>query len=388
MIVAVFSRPAHTFLLTTVVVCSAFVTGCGSDHPSGPTPTPGSNSPATFVVSGVVRDASTNAPIAGARAEIGTGEVAQTTNDSGQFSLANVPAGEVVLRITKEGYVQSEQRLAVTANTNVVTMLSPAASTPSPTFVMSGYIRNQLTGATIANARLDVISGANAGRTAFSDSGGLYRFEQLKAGSMRVRITAPDFNAQEADVSISGDVTTNFQLAPLTPYVYSGYVTDSQGRPVANATVEAGPNHGSTDANGHYEFSSPYSSAPGRVRPPAGYEPKPVRSTDSGFNLNSGGQNITIRRITGVSISPPATLTAGAGRTSFAVQISFDSGQVESPHLDLLMTASSNTAILKADSGNGVFPNPYVEGIAPGTASVVSTYFGVSSPAAQVQVVP
>jgi len=53
-----------------------------------------------------------------------------------------------------------------------------------------------------------------------------------------------------------------------------------------------------------------------------------------------------------------------------------------------LKTTSSDTAILKADSGNGVFPNPYVEGIAPATASVVSTYFGVSSSAAPVQVVP
>ena len=51
------------------------------------------------------------------------------------------------------------------------------------------------------------------------------------------------------------------------------------------------------------------------------------------FLLNAGGQNITIRRITGVSISPPATLKAGAGRMPFGVQLSFDSGQVDSPHL-------------------------------------------------------
>ena len=166
---------------------------------------------------------------------------------------------------------------------------------------MSGVVRDQLTSGTIANARLEIIQGVNAGKTAFSDSGGLYRFEQMKAGSSRVRITAANYDARESDVSMSGDLTMNFQLAPAAPYLYSGIVTDGRGRPVVGATVRGGPNSASTDANGRYEFRSPYSSVPGNVYPPAGYERKPVRFTDS-FVLTPG-QNITIRRITGLTLA-------------------------------------------------------------------------------------
>src|SRR5215510_13391362 len=78
----------------------------------------------------------------------------------------------------------------------------PPSPPPETTYVMSGYVRDQLTNGTIANARLDVIQGLNTGKTAFSDSGGLYRFEQLKAGATRVRITAADYDSRESDVTI------------------------------------------------------------------------------------------------------------------------------------------------------------------------------------------
>jgi hypothetical protein len=250
---------------------------------------------------------------------------------------------------------------------------------------MSGVVRDQLTSGTIANARLEVVSGINAGKTAWSDSGGLYRFEQLKAGATRVRTTASNYDARESDVSISGDLTMNVQLAPVMPYLYSGIVTDGSGRPVVGATVRGGPNSASTDANGRYEFRSPYSSVPGNVYPPAGYERKPIRFTDS-FVLTPG-QNITIRRITGLMIAPPATLAVGA-QSYVSTQVTFDTGAVESPVLEVFELSSSDLSILKAGSGSLELDRVSIWGVAVGTASVTGRYFGVSSPARPVQVVP
>ena len=259
--------------------------------------------------------------------------------------------------------------------------LAPAP-TPEPTYVLSGYVHDELTSGTITTARLEVIQGVNAGKTAASDSGGLYRFEQLKAGSMRMRITATNYALRESDVSISGDLTMNVQLAPVMPYVYSGIVTDGVGRPVVGATVRGGPNSGLTDANGRYEFRSPYSPpVPGNVYPPAGYERKPVYSYES-FPL-SPGQNITIRRIMSVSISPPTTLKVGA-HESMGPRISFDTGQIESPVFDYFERSVSDPTVLRFLAVFGAL----VEGVKPGTASVTGSYFGVSAGTKQIQVVP
>ena len=150
------------------------------------------------------------------------------------------------------------------------------------------------------------------------------------------------------------------------------------------ATVRGGPNSGSTDANGRYEFRSPYSSVPGNVYPPAGYERKPVRFTDS-FVLTPG-QNITIRRITGVTVSPPATLAVGA-QSSVSTQVTFDTGAVESPVLEIIELSSSDSSIVRAGSGSAENDRISIWGVAPGTATITGRYFGVSSTPKPVQVV-
>jgi hypothetical protein len=168
-------------------------------------------------------------------------------------------------------------------------------------------------------------------------------------------------------------------------FTYSGIVTDGQGRPVAGAIVRGGPNSGTTDANGRYEFQSSYSSVPGNVHPPNGYERKPVRWTDS-FVLTPG-QDLTIRRITGLTVTPPATLAVGA-QTQVIMQVIFDTGAIESPVYEVFELSSSDPSILRAGSGSADMDRVSMWGVAPGTASVTGRYFGVSSPARPVQVVP
>jgi hypothetical protein len=294
----------------SLALCVVLSTACGPENPSGPSPTQTTSqrSPgvATFEVSGVVRDAITNAPVAGARAEISGAEIGQTSGPNGDFAWANVPAGTSVLRVSKEGYLQSEHTLTLTANTNVLLMLSPAASPPpSPS-------------------------------------------------------PSP------------------------SPSLYSGYVTDGQGRPVVGARVRGGPYFGYTDANGRYEFQGYSGASAGTVYPPDGYEPRPVRVYNT-FPLYPGGQNITIRRITNVSMSPPATLAVGTHSWVFA-QVSFDDGKTESPVADLFAMTSSDTGVVKVGGGNGQGP-AFVEGVKAGIASVSGRYFGVSAAMFQVEVV-
>jgi hypothetical protein len=204
-----------------------------------------------------------------------------------------------------------------------------------------------------------------------------------------VRVTAANFTSYQIDVPLSGNVTLNFDLAPSpVPSSLSlsfGYVTDGQGRPVVGARVRGGQYFGYTDANGRYEFEGYTGGSAGAVYPPDGYEPKPVRVYDT-FPLYSGGQNITIRRITNVSMSPPVILAVGA-HTWVNAQVSFDGGRPESPVADLFVMTSSDPGVVKVGSGNGQGP-AFVEGIKAGTATVSGRYFGISTATFQVQVVP
>jgi hypothetical protein len=101
------------------------------------------------------------------------------------------------------------------------------------------------------------------------------------------------------------------------------------------------------------------------------------------FNLVSGGQNISIRRITSVTMSPPATLKVGE-RGSMSPRISFDTGQVESPIFDYFDRTVSDPTVLRFSGVYGAM----VEAVKPGTVTVTGSYLGVSAGSAQIQVVP
>jgi hypothetical protein len=152
---------------------------------------------------------------------------------------------------------------------------------------------------------------------------------------------------------------------------------------VAGAIVEAGPDSGTTDSSGRYEFRGTYETAAGRVRPPDGYEPNPKRLYES-IPVTSGGQDLTVRRITRVTITAPATLSVGA-RETVGAEVTFDTGAREYPYIDAFTMTSSDASVLKAVGGA---PAPFVEGITSGTAQVTGAYRGAQSAAIAVRVVP
>jgi len=109
-----------------------------------------------------------------------------------------------------------------------------------------------------------------------------------------------------------------------------------------------------------------------------------VRWTDS-FVLTPG-QNLTIRRIANVAITPGTTMLVGE-RRYVGSQVTFDTGAVETPVLEIIELTSSDPSILRAGSGSAENDRISIWGVAPGTASVTGRYFGVSSQPKQVQVV-
>lgn len=69
-------------------------------------------------------------------------------------------------------------------------------------------------------------------------------------------------------------------------------------------------------------------------------------------------------------------------------QVTFDTGAVETPVLEIIELTSSDSSIIRAGSGSAENDRISIWGVAPGTASITGRYFGVASAARPVQVVP
>lgn len=112
---------------------------------------------------------------------------------------------------------------------------SPGAPTPTSTpapvtrHALSGTVFNQIQGAQspIAGARVDVISGADTGRTAATDTAGHYLLDALAGGSMTLRVSAANFAAVSRDITLSADQSLDLGLVPLGASITSGRVVDA-----------------------------------------------------------------------------------------------------------------------------------------------------------------
>jgi hypothetical protein len=82
---------------------------------------------------------------------------------------------------------------------------------------LSGEVRERRTenGARIADVRVEVVNGPDAGRATNSDSLGRYRLEQLAVANVTVRATLPGFFDEVATTSLCGDRQLEIRLTPI-----------------------------------------------------------------------------------------------------------------------------------------------------------------------------
>jgi carboxypeptidase family protein len=113
-----------------------------------------------------------------------------------------------------------------TATTTVPALPSPPP--PPPTFTLSGVITDAGSHAAIAGARVEVLNGSNAGKTAITDGGGTYILGNLAADTFRLRVSANDYDAGEQGVTVPFNPRADFELRRTLPN-YAGVWTGSYG---------------------------------------------------------------------------------------------------------------------------------------------------------------
>jgi TonB-dependent starch-binding outer membrane protein SusC len=89
--------------------------------------------PPERIVSGVVKDGATGAPIAGAKVQVGGTEIVTTTDENGLFLISGVPAGEVSIQVTAAEHETSAVAATSDRSSFAIALQPSVAPEPTPT---------------------------------------------------------------------------------------------------------------------------------------------------------------------------------------------------------------------------------------------------------------
>jgi thermitase len=158
-------------------------------------------------ITGSVTDADDGSPIAGATVSDGTRTA--TTDTSGEYAIADVPAGSYQVTASKEGYHSSSMTVNVLSGSSAVANLSlnevilPGSITGSVTDADDG---SPIAGATVSDGT----------RTATTDTSGGYTIADVPPGTYQVTASKSGYESSMSTVTVvsSGTAVTNFCLNP------------------------------------------------------------------------------------------------------------------------------------------------------------------------------
>ncbi len=183
------------------------------------------------VLEGVISDASTGKPVAGAR--LSTGSIAVQSDEQGKYRLVGLEPGAEVAALA-EGFGRASLKYEGQPTADLA--LKPNVLTVK---VVDQYTELPLEGVEITDGRT----------TARTDKRGQAQLKYLLEGA-EVRISKEGFAS--ASVTFSNNETVEVKLRPDTVV---GIVRDDKGQPIAGAAVSDGNTTVNTDSGGAFKIS-------------------------------------------------------------------------------------------------------------------------------------
>ncbi len=180
---------------------------------------------------------------------------ASATWQSSNTSVASVSSGGMITALAAG---ETDIRATFQSTTGSTKVTVAAA-----TFALTGTVREDPGGAAIADAKVEILGGANAGKSATTDTAGSYRITGVAPGTFTVRASKAGFESSERGANVTGDSTLDFTLRRTAPssFTLSGRVMEegtASGVAGAKVEIEAGTNAGrsaSTDPSGYFVLS-------------------------------------------------------------------------------------------------------------------------------------
>lgn len=194
------------------------------------------------VLTGIVTDAYTGAPVVGATVAIG--EQTLTTDDQGRFQTERWRP-EDTLVLSAPAYEPLSLPLADQAGVGESGVLTVTIATALRPNILSGIVTDEYTGQPVSGA--EVVLADNEATRALTDTTGRYTLAEVPE-TFTLIARAPDY----APVTETVTRATTLDIS-LRPNTLRGVITNAYtGQPVVGATVKIAELSATTDAEGRY----------------------------------------------------------------------------------------------------------------------------------------
>ena len=230
---------------------------------------------------------------------------------------------------------------------------------------------------------------AAPGGSATTGASGVFSF-RLPAGITRLRATKSGYYPRETDVIVQAGATVPLgillekfavsQPYPRPPYTVTGLVRNARGVPVPETEVWIYGNNSPidnrygvtfTDATGHYSVVSP-DRVPHAVKAMRdAHITRDVSILSAPDSTSTFTVDVVLVHIDRYSVLPIAPLAVGQS-IRLEAQTDLDDGSTQRGLLFTRLTSSDASVVRVENTG-------WVQAVAPGTATVTTTYYGVTA---------
>lgn len=206
--------------LYAIVICSLLLTqACGSDSPV--TPTPQSVTLTSVSISGAsgtpsMGDHATLKATANFSDGSSQDVTAQAVWDSSNRAVADVSSGGS-LTIVAAGV--ADIRATYNNVSGVLHLTIAAAARP----ILRGTVTDADNGQPLTGVSVQVLDGANSGRSTQTDGSGSYTLDNLVAGSFTVQFSKASYTTATRGMTLSTDARIDLSLTPVAPDVSGFY---------------------------------------------------------------------------------------------------------------------------------------------------------------------
>jgi hypothetical protein len=192
-------------------------------------------------ISGMIGDeASSGSPINGAFVLLrssGMTSKRDTTAADGKYQFDSVPTGNYTLSASATGYVTDtlSDTIKVTSADQITKNLNLRLRVYA---TVSGTVTDTASNAAIANAIVTIRINPTREKKDTTGADGKYSIDSVENGRYSISVSAANYFAKTDTLEISGTTfTADLQLLPVIYVTVSGTLTDSDGKPVANAFI-------------------------------------------------------------------------------------------------------------------------------------------------------